>query len=294
MAITGYFLNKQWEYRQILLGFEPLEGTHTGENLALALYTIINRHKIKDQILAITTNNTSNNKTIFNKVQRIYPDISIIYIPCMAYIIQLSLNKLLYRIKAKPKNDTCGPISYRRLLPSEDRKGILQTPSIGYAGLQYILTEAHKGVRNSLGFNRWNLPYFNRYCHIECLDNLKLNSEEWRQVNYLLYLIRPFFLYISTFSKIKDVTIHQVFKLYNKLFKHLEALISQLKKKKMLVALKAGLQKLREYYPKASNIYTYSTILALKDKLQYFKRKEWSGGPEGSTQIWAEHYHSTL
>ncbi|KAJ5662259.1 uncharacterized protein N7477_009875 [Penicillium maclennaniae] len=128
----------------------------------------------------------------------------------MAYMIQLSLNKLLYRIKAKPKNDTCGPISYRRLLPSEDRKGILQTPSIGYAGLQYILMEAYKGV----------------------------------------------------------------FKLYNKLFKYLEALISQLKKKKILIALKAGLQKLRKYYPKANNIYTHSTILALKDKLQYFKRKE--------------------
>ncbi|KAJ5316459.1 hypothetical protein N7476_006766 [Penicillium atrosanguineum] len=67
----------------------------------------------------------------------------------------------------------------------------------------------------------------------------------------------------------------------------------------MLVALEAGLQKLREYYaktdqPEAGNIYTYSTILAPKDKLQYFKRKEWSGGPEGSTQIWAEHYYSTL
>ncbi|KAJ5661918.1 uncharacterized protein N7477_009534 [Penicillium maclennaniae] len=55
----------------------------------------------------------------------------------------------------------------------------------------------------------------------------------------------------------------------------------------MLVALEAGLQKLREYYaktdqPKASNVYAHSTILAPKDKLQYFKRKEWSGGPEGS------------
>ncbi|KAJ5661919.1 uncharacterized protein N7477_009535 [Penicillium maclennaniae] len=194
--------------RQILLGFEPLEGIYTGENLALALCAIIDRYRIKDQILAITTNNTSNNKTMFNKVQRTYPDISIVHIPCMA------LNKLLHRIKAKPKNDTCGPISYKRLLPSEDRKGILQTPSIGYAGLQYILTEAHKG------------PYFNRYCYIKCLDNLKLDLEEWRQVNYLLCLTRPFFLYISTFSKTKDVTIHQVFKLYNELFKYLKALIS--------------------------------------------------------------------
>jgi hypothetical protein len=51
----------------------------------------------------------------------------------------------------------------------------------------------------------------------------------------------------------------------------------------MLVALEAGLQKLREYYaktdqPEAGNVYAHSTILAPKDKLQYFKRKEWSVG----------------
>jgi hypothetical protein len=106
MAITSYFLNEQWEYRQILLGFEPLEGTHTGENLALALCAVIDRHRIKDKILAITTNNASNNKIMYDKIQRTYPDISIVHILCIAYVIQLSLNKLLHRIKAKPKNDT--------------------------------------------------------------------------------------------------------------------------------------------------------------------------------------------
>ncbi|KAJ5682064.1 uncharacterized protein N7477_002004, partial [Penicillium maclennaniae] len=109
---------------QILLGFEPLEGIYTRENLTLALYTIINRHRIKDQILAITTNNTLNNKIIFDK---------------------LSLNKLLYRIKAKPKND---------IVDIRGQKG-------------------------------------------DIINNLD-----------------------------------RVFKLYNKLFKYLEALISQLKKKK--------------------------------------------------------------
>jgi hypothetical protein len=34
MAITGYFLDELWEYREVLLGFEPLSGTHSGENLA--------------------------------------------------------------------------------------------------------------------------------------------------------------------------------------------------------------------------------------------------------------------
>jgi len=30
MAITGYFIDSDWVYREVLLGFKPLHGTHTG------------------------------------------------------------------------------------------------------------------------------------------------------------------------------------------------------------------------------------------------------------------------
>lgn len=263
MAITAYFLDEQWEYRQILLGFEPLEGTHTGENLALALCAVIDRHRIKDQILAITTDNASNNKTMFDKVQRTYPDISIVHIPCMAHVIQLSLNELLHRIKAKPKNDTVDIVWTDELQKASTQRGqkgdiantldrvrrlaiyINGSPQRRAEFLRLQSMEPSQLVPIQDVRTRWNStylmlqrakrlqPYFNKYCHIECLDNLKLDSEEWRQVDYLLCLTRPFFLYTSTFSKTKDVTIHQVFKLYNELFKHLEASISQLKKKKV-------------------------------------------------------------
>ncbi|KAJ6134816.1 hypothetical protein N7523_001138 [Penicillium sp. IBT 18751x] len=209
MAITGYFLDEYWEYKQILLGFEPLDGSHTGENLALALCNVIDRHRIKDKILAITTDNALNNKTMFDKVQRTYPDISIVHIPCMAHVIQLSLNELLHRIKAKPQNDTVDIVWTERLQKASTQRG-------------------QKGdIANTLDRIRW--------------------------------------------------------------------------KQQMLIALEAGLQKLREYYaktdqPEAGNVYAHSTILAPKDKLQYFKRKEWSGGPEDSElgQTWAEHYNHTL
>jgi hypothetical protein len=34
MAITVYFIDKAWNYREMLLGFEPLHGPHTGINLS--------------------------------------------------------------------------------------------------------------------------------------------------------------------------------------------------------------------------------------------------------------------
>jgi hypothetical protein len=33
MAITVYFIDKEWNYREMLLGFEPLHGPYTGVNL---------------------------------------------------------------------------------------------------------------------------------------------------------------------------------------------------------------------------------------------------------------------
>ena len=32
IAITGYFLDLDWNYREVLLGFEPLYGTHSGKS----------------------------------------------------------------------------------------------------------------------------------------------------------------------------------------------------------------------------------------------------------------------
>lgn len=44
MAITGYFLDQNWDYREVLLGFEPLEGTHTGTNLGLVLTDTLQKY----------------------------------------------------------------------------------------------------------------------------------------------------------------------------------------------------------------------------------------------------------
>jgi hypothetical protein len=48
MAVTGYFLDQHWEYREILLGFEPLSGSHTGVNLSEVVLKLLQQHKITD------------------------------------------------------------------------------------------------------------------------------------------------------------------------------------------------------------------------------------------------------
>lgn len=107
MAITGYFIDEDWEYREVLLGFEPLQGKHSGSNLSNVLSDILRRHEIDQRVFAITTDNASNNKTLMTALQQaISDDTTLIRVPCLAHVIQLSLNELLGHIKAVPFNET--------------------------------------------------------------------------------------------------------------------------------------------------------------------------------------------
>ena len=41
MAVTGYFINADWKYREALLRFKPLSGLHTGKYLANVLKQVL-------------------------------------------------------------------------------------------------------------------------------------------------------------------------------------------------------------------------------------------------------------
>ena len=71
----------------MLLGFEPLEGTHTGTNLGLVLTDTLQKYQILDRIMAITTDNASNNQTMITSIQASHPGLPFIRIPCLAYVI---------------------------------------------------------------------------------------------------------------------------------------------------------------------------------------------------------------
>jgi hypothetical protein len=111
MAITGYFLDKNWKYREILLGFEPLHGKHSGANLSSVLIERLQEHQIIDRVLAITTDNASNNNALVGSMQESMKALNladhtpIVRIPCLAHVIQLSLKGLLAMMKLDPKND---------------------------------------------------------------------------------------------------------------------------------------------------------------------------------------------
>lgn len=109
MAITGYFLVRDWNYCEVLLGFEHLYGSHTGENLSKTVIQLLNNHGITNRVLSVTTDNATNNNTLMTNIQETIQsqsqsDTLIFRVPCIAHVIQLSLNELLGKLKVTPPN----------------------------------------------------------------------------------------------------------------------------------------------------------------------------------------------
>lgn len=139
MAITGYFIDQDWNYREILLGFEPLEGPHSGLNLSNVLFELFQKYNITGRVLAIISDNASNNTTLVQAIQETINSLNlpgnpvIFRIPCLAHVIQLSLRELLGTVKADPQNDITDKAfsevqaQARSLCATQNQQGIVQT-----------------------------------------------------------------------------------------------------------------------------------------------------------------------
>lgn len=273
--------------------------------------------------------NASNNKTLVDSLQQALPDgVIITRIPCLAHVIQLSLNQLLDRIKAVPLNDsavtrwtekqsrlaqanaqhqgreishTLNKVRYLAIYvnASPQRQETfynLQTSSVKLVPIQDVRT-------------RWNSTFlmlrrakrlrsiFAPFCAEYDCEEMLLQDKEWQQVDYLLCITKSFFDYTTQLSKTRDVTAHYVFKIYNKLFEHLEQSMKQLRQKhtpwkqQMLHALEASRTKLDEYYSQTDHIqghiYAVSTMLAPVNKFKFFLTKDWD-------QKWRNTYRTSF
>lgn len=112
------------------------------------------------------------------------------------------------------------------------------------------------------------------------------NKEEWRQIEYLILITRPFFEFLNDLAIETDATTHLVLLMYRSLFQHIDGLIARLDlkttpwKRGFMRALKVGRQILSSYYAKIqdmeSQVYTVATVLAPAKKLSLFQSDEWN------------------
>jgi hypothetical protein len=111
LGAIAYMITPEWELKSFVLGFEPLSGRHTGNNLATIILKLLEYYNIKDRLLAITTDNASNNGTMRTELQDQLKELSVEWesqvgtIPCMAHVIQLVVGELVKCLSVTPTND---------------------------------------------------------------------------------------------------------------------------------------------------------------------------------------------
>ena len=120
------------------------------------------------------------------------------------------------------------------------------------------------------------------------LECLTLSNLEWKQLKYLIIVLRPFAMFTSLIGSTKDTTINHTWNIYNSLFDHLEETKVKLSKKEalhpwispFLTAIDSGSGMLSKYYSKTGGAtefqYAFAGMLDPSQKADIFKSSNWT------------------
>ena len=114
LVIIGYFVSKEYKFHEVLLGFQYIKGSHEGAHLADIVMDILNEHNLCSHVLAITTDNISNNWTLMGAVvgrlnNSFNPNHPLIdqphHLPCLAHVIQITVYAFLQHLNIESQDE---------------------------------------------------------------------------------------------------------------------------------------------------------------------------------------------
>ncbi|KAJ5982337.1 hypothetical protein N7451_012437 [Penicillium sp. IBT 35674x] len=258
-------------------------------------------------------------------------DSTTIQVPCLGHIIQLSPIDLLGRIKAPPKNDTVEPVwsdDRVRLLRACQQKHEIADTLNKVRGLAVYINGSPQRKEAFLNLQpngqklvliqdvrtRWNSTFLmlrqakrlhitlDEYCSHHDQPHFALSAEGWRQIDYVLCILQPFFAFTILICQTKHLSIHHVFNIYNRLFDHPERSMRKLRRSKvswkqlMLSSLEAAKDKLSEYYGMTDDVegdlYAIGTILNPSNKMEFFSTSDWP--PDNTGKDYEREYRESL
>jgi hypothetical protein len=68
LGVIGHWLTPDFDYRERVLEFSELSGSHSGENMAERLQRMLAELQIENKLLTITADNASNNETLASEL----------------------------------------------------------------------------------------------------------------------------------------------------------------------------------------------------------------------------------
>jgi len=114
-AVTGHWIDDDWNLHEALLDFRHIRGPHNGEHLGRHLFEILEYFNISDKLFCITSDSAGNCGTMCKALTNILRDEKGIrwnykerYIRCMNHVINLAVQNFLKSIKGLAPEDMTG------------------------------------------------------------------------------------------------------------------------------------------------------------------------------------------
>lgn len=125
----------------------------------------------------------------------------------------------------------------------------------------------------------------------------QLNEVEWRQIDYIITILRPFAVFTQLIGSTREPTIHRVLGVYSLLLDHLERCREQLKKKRkdwkilLYEALELATAKLNQYYlatedMETAEVYGVAILLNPSAKDAFWKSGHWHEDEAWVSRYW--------
>ncbi|KAJ5346901.1 uncharacterized protein N7506_000154 [Penicillium brevicompactum] len=125
LAINAHWMSSALQQYRARIEFVEIEGSHSGENLANIVATVLERFQISDKVMTITADNASNNDTLhrylYQRLSQRYDEYlaetiiregTIKFTPnsqirCFAHILNLVMKTILRSLRASSHKEAC-------------------------------------------------------------------------------------------------------------------------------------------------------------------------------------------
>jgi hypothetical protein len=146
IGIVAHYIDKDWNVREELIGFEHMPIAHTGKDLAVLVNKVFAKYDLEGQIVAITTDNARPNYIMMDSINRALEEAlsnsrllggKIYHMPCLAHVIQLGLQALLGKIRLRPTNE----VFIRNFMDDKEKDDLTKIAVASKRGIPYILAK---------------------------------------------------------------------------------------------------------------------------------------------------------
>lgn len=304
-GVTAHFIDENFVLKSNLLAVSYLGGTHSGENLADFLFSILSDFHLENKFLAITTDNASNNDSMMTfigkKINNSFLENSMRHIRCVSHIINLTVKAFLKECKINTHDlseielDVDSSVENRILSSSliidkisiivrKIRKSPQQIDKFkeacGSAGIIFKMPVIDVCTRWNSTFEMLNHAY--EYKHAYQLhgvlnnwpSNFMLNPNEWEILKPILEFLKFFKECTLVGSKSLFISVVEYIYILENLKLHVKNFRTWAIENKLICIEKGclgALSKLQSYSSKINAIPLIATMLDPRKKRRFFE-----------------------